>query len=240
MSDAWKKYWASRPKNPNGALHDALIQVGKTRFGNPISLKQLSLLSKHIVEALGLCETDVALDLGCGNGLVTRMMASYVSQTIGVDYSSCLLATAREHFGGSNIVYTRLDLRNPRKFSLPSNVTCAWSIEVVQNLCPEDLLHLLEWLHQGLGPEFRLLLSGIPDYRKIRSFYNTPEQWEFYQRRKKAGEEHIGYWWKREEIMRCADRVGMRVTFLDLPSEYYTAHYRFDALLRSVVHNAGN
>jgi len=231
MSFDWKSYWAERPPLRSGALDEALIQVGKTQLGKPVAASQLDVLVAHVVETLDLKRESRGVDLGCGNGLVTRALAARIGYAVGFDYSPTLLDAARLHFAESNVAYRQADLRQMKGVELPGGeFDAAWSIEVLQNLDPDSLTGLLQWLADAMPQRFRFLASGIPDIGRIRAFYNTDERWQRHLESARAGREQMGYWWHTDELATAAGRAGLNVRFHHLPPEYYTAHYRIDAL----------
>lgn len=234
MSRDWQAYWGGRTAVADGT-DDLLIQVGKTQFGVPIGSDQIELLVEHVAASLAIDPAAGALDLGCGNGLVTARLAPRLGRIVGLDYSEAMLATARAGNGAPNLTYEQADLRNAATLRLPSGpFHVAWSIEVVQNLDPASLTKLLSWLSGVMAPGFRFLASGIPDGERIGNFYNTPERWQLHLDNEAAGREAMGRWWSRAEITAAAAQAGVAVEFRALPAAYYTSHYRFDALFRDM------
>ncbi|EPY50098.1 methyltransferase [Schizosaccharomyces cryophilus OY26] len=53
-------------------------------------------LTKEIVQKLALTASDVVLDLGCGDGVLTRDLASQCKHIIGIDSSSSMIQSAKE------------------------------------------------------------------------------------------------------------------------------------------------
>lgn len=236
MSLNWQSYWTGRPDVVDASIDEMLVQVGKTQFGAPVESQQLEVLVAHLAAAVPLNASSSALDLGCGNGLITARLATRVQRVVGLDYSQTLLGTARAYSAAANIAYLQADLRDMSDVALPAGQhDAAWSVEVVQNLDPADLTRLLRWLATVMAPGFRFLASGIPDSARIRNFYNTPERWQLHLDNEAAGRENMGRWWSREEITEAATAAGVAVEILSLPDAYYTSHYRFDALFRGAV-----
>ena len=231
MSIDWKNYWSIRSPLRNGTVDDALVQVGKTQFGQPVDASQLTILVNHVANILDLGPRARTLDLGCGNGLVTRALAKRVGHVIAFDYSPILLKTAKTNFSGPNIVYHEADLTRMDETKLSDGAfEAAWSIEVIQNLDPNSLIGLLRWLANKMSSKFHFLVSGIPDISRIRAFYDTEERWQQHLLNTEAGREQMGRWWSSDELTAVANSVDLKVRFESLPSNYYTAHYRLDAV----------
>lgn len=232
MTIDWQLYWASRPQSLDGSIEEALAQVGKTRFGKPVPPEQITLLVEYIAETLRLSPDMAALDLGCGNGLITHALATRVEHVVGFDYSPALLETARKHFSASNVSYRTGDLTRMESQALHlSAIDVAWSIEVIQNLDPTTLPNLLSWLEKVLVPGGRFLASGIPDIDRIRSFYNTEERWRMHLENEREGREQMGHWWSKDDLSDAAETAGLQIEFVTLPEDFYTSTYRVDALL---------
>lgn len=65
------------------------------------------------LEVFAFDKNDRVLDLGCGTGSVTSEIAARVplGVVIGLDISEAMLAYAREHYHGANIIYMQGDAR---------------------------------------------------------------------------------------------------------------------------------
>ena len=232
MSLDWREYWAGRPAATDVAdLDELLRQIGKTQFGVPVGAEQLDLLVAHLADSLGVDAASNGVDLGCGNGVVTRRLAERLGRVVGFDYSAALLQTAQTHNAAPNVAYRSADLTEATQLVLPEGrFDVAWSVEVVQNLDPASLTALLRRLREVLSPGFRFLASGIPDIARIRAFYDTDERWAWHLENESAGREQMGRWWSADELAGVAAAAGVEVEIRPLPVAYYTSHYRFDAL----------
>lgn len=231
----WFAHWQAvdigdtrQPPNPQ----QALVQVGKTTLGEPVPMEQLRLLARHMRQALALQPSQRCLDLGCGNGLLTSLLASHVNTVTAVDYSRPLLRVARAQFSAPNVSYLHHDVTTLTADWVPAGHFCrAWSCELMQHLSLEGAERLMGWLRGHMGSGGRVLLAGIPEQERLRAFYNTEARYERYRRRMAAGIEQIGTWWQPQQLKKLATQHGLIATRLAQPKELYTAHYRFDLLL---------
>ena len=53
------------------------------------------------------------IDLCCGNGIVTSVLARHTSTTVGVDFSTRLLDVAQQSYGAKNISYRLMNMLKP-------------------------------------------------------------------------------------------------------------------------------
>ena len=111
-------------------------QVGATFRGKRITEEQHEELCNSVIRGLQLNKTvcdaccprfdafnltcfpllfpqDVLIDLCCGNGIVTSVLARHTSVTVGVDFSSRLLDVAQQSYNAVNISYRNMNLLNP-------------------------------------------------------------------------------------------------------------------------------
>lgn len=91
------------------------------------------------------------LDLGCGTGTLTRMLASEGYDMIGVDSSQEMLMEAREKTAGADILYLCQDMR---AFELYGTVRAVISTCDTMNylLTPEDFIQTVRLVNNYLDP----------------------------------------------------------------------------------------
>lgn len=91
------------------------------------------------------------LDLGCGTGTLTRMLASEGYDMIGVDSSEEMLMEAREKTAGTDILYLCQDMR---AFELYGTVRAVISTCDTMNylLTPEDFIQTVRLVNNYLDP----------------------------------------------------------------------------------------
>ena len=207
------------------------MQVGKTVNGVGISTYQLKLLIRHIRSSLSLSLDDVLIDLGCGNGLVSRLLSCRVHSIYAYDFSAELLNYARTNCPRKNIHYAIMDLRE-----LESKLIAGGSkylmYEVIQHLSVEDFCDFLKKLDNIIDTEASILIGGIPDFKRIKNFYDTPEKYSFYLKSEERNEPHMGTWWMESDLNEIAEKHNFRCHYVPQPLDLYTSHYRFDILLK--------
>ncbi len=230
MPRNWTDYWKNVAPAESDSTDEAMRQVGKTTLGAPVHREHLDLIVRTIVEQLDLSSTDAVVDLGCGNGLITDRVAANVKALVGIDVSPVLIADAGQYRTADNVTYRVGDLTQPTTLG-NLDVAKAYSYEVLQHLVRPDLAALLGWLRTR--SEVTTFFAGsLPDRDRIRSFYDTDDRWQMYERRVKEGIEQIGTWWTKSEVGSVAQSCGFEALFYDQDPKLYTAHYRFDVVFK--------
>lgn len=127
--------------------------------------KQIEPFEQSVLQSAGLSSGMTALDVGCGAGFVTALMAKMVGEdgeVLGVDASDDLLATAHAIGAASevdNISFQKADIY---QLMLPENsVDFVYSRLVFQHL--QDPLAALQQLHRVLKPGGILCIADIDD-----------------------------------------------------------------------------
>ncbi len=229
----WKAYYRQTSPLPvNATLSDRLKQVGKTEFGQPVAASSLQLIEQQIVAALELERTSLrVVDLGCGNGIITRRIINHCQAMLAIDVSEQMVEEAERTTAGLPVEYWVSEIDPlPSGIQHPT-ITCGFSYEVWQHLSLEQAADCLRSVGHCFPALNRLFLGSLPDQDRIKNFYDTPERWGFYLAGLAAGEPHLGHWWTLETLEHVARPFGFAVHRIDQPDELYTSHYRFDALL---------
>lgn len=106
---------------------------------------------------------DRAVDLGCGTGVHTDLLADRFAEVLAVDLSGPMLGHARRHRPRANIDYRQADLRDvePRTDGLFDVVFSAYTLHHVPEL--DSALHRMRSL---VRPGGRMLLVDLVDERR--------------------------------------------------------------------------
>jgi len=103
------------------------------------------------------------LELGCGSGVLTSAMAQVMPEgwTIeATDYSTCLLARAKERFGRASLSFSHLDVRSLKPDRL-DGVDAVLLLEVVEHLAPEDAHDLLGRVYDALPAGGMMVMTTL-------------------------------------------------------------------------------
>jgi 2-polyprenyl-3-methyl-5-hydroxy-6-metoxy-1,4-benzoquinol methylase len=228
----WRKYWRDQTPSLEDTFDDALREVGKTVLGNPISEEQVNLITETIRRQLKLCESDCIIDIGCGNGLLTSRLASYVGEICGFDVSEVLIQAAQRRYRNHNCRFVVEDVLTSDFLNLTSQVPSKIvAYEVLQHLSSTETKALFAKIRDAIPDGIRFFVGSVPDFELIRQFYNTRERWQRYEENMGQNTEQIGHWWNREEIALICAGLNLECQFLDQDPRLYTSHYRFDVLV---------
>lgn len=164
-NDRSKEYWQAAAKiNPFGTIcTNATEETFEDRFS--------------VVQFLQLTHNMVVLDLGCGIGRTTPLVAPQVLYYFGVDFSENMIKKARKrHKGILNVSFLVNDGWTVNV--LPDNfVDRAYCELVFQHISPKNTLSYIQDVHRVLKPH-GVFLAMIPrlDFYKDEAFAITREQ----------------------------------------------------------------
>ena len=215
---------------------DFLQHVSKTVNGQVITAEQFDAIIDSIARSLEIQPGARLLDLCCGNGVVTRRLATHFHSVDAIDFSESLIKIANKHNNQPSIAYhlgSIFDLGEILQSS-PSVYESICMYEALQCFSKDELTAILRTLRGFCGPNSVIFLGSVPDATRIWNFYNTPARRDEYYRRSAEGTEAIGTWWEKLTIEASAVKSGFSTEFRSQPSILHTSHYRFDVLLKPI------
>lgn len=139
------------------------------KFMDNVPYKEWGKYLKSLLEEQGISD-GLVLELGCGTGSLTEILADAGYDMIGVDLSADMLDIAMEkrEQSGNNILYLLQDMR---EFELYGTVRAVVSICDSMNYlpCEEDFLQTLKLVNNYLDPEgvFIFDLNTPYKYREL-------------------------------------------------------------------------
>jgi SAM-dependent methyltransferase len=234
----WYDFWQEYRICNISTEQDLLYQVGKTVAREVISPEQFESLVDSIRATLSLSETDVFLDLCCGNGVLTKRLSPFVAHTHAVDFSAPYIANARQFCAAPNITYHVGDVTKIKSLALgeaPPQITKALIYDALSCFDRASLGRLLGDVAQ-LCPNVRQVLLGSVFFRPLKwRFFNTASRkLRYLVVMRLMGRNHgIGTWWSPADLHRAAQEGGFtQVVIRRQPPILHTAHYRVDVLLQ--------
>ena len=188
------------------------------------------MIVNSINDALDLNENDGLLDIGCGNGALSRYFFSKCSFFQGVDFSPYLIQVAKDNFEiAPTHVFTEMDALQYVEKATDTNVyTKGLCYGAFSYLSFENAEKLLSALSRNYPNIDRFFIGNLPDKARSHLFFKEKRQADFVH---DDPESPIGIWRTRDEFEKLAKDTGWNVIFSVMPDSFYAAHYRYDALL---------
>ena len=221
-------------------------------------------VADFIGSCLGVGPTDDVLDLCCGNGLVTVRIARHAKSVVAVDFSRALLKQAIADFNAENITYLEGNARKISELLAGRAFHKAYISAAFQYFDAEAGEEVLRGLHRLLISHGKLAIFDIPDQSRKWShqmraamrllvptrrspgdqstnqrFHGLRQRIDYFARNVGhmiglGARNDLGWWWKRDEFVRLAERCGFAATIYDQPRQNPHHTYRFDAVLMRV------
>jgi SAM-dependent methyltransferase len=207
-------------------------QVKRTVNGEPPPQEQIGLIFGMTRRALDFSESDILLDIGCGNGRLCFEFFGEVKEYRGVDISPVLIEIARKNF--ERIPSHVFQLQGAAEYceteSRPERFTKALCYGAFACFSETEVKRMLSFLRSRFTGLEKLFIGNIPDRGRADNFFypSIPPQ-------ERSLDDHtsaLGRWYSRNEVLDLARRNGWEARICDPPRQYYQAHYRFNAILR--------
>lgn len=220
----WEDFW-----NRQADATDAGTQVGRMNTGDQPQEALLERIAAHIGSSLDLQPTDHLLDVCCGNGTLSRLLAPQAHSCLGVDLSEKLVAAAKAIESPENLYFSRANALQlsglGRSFQ---KINLYFSFQYFEDF--ETGLRVLSEMNALLEPGGRLFIGDTPDARRWSAYYNNPLKKLRYYYQKIRGTEPMGKFWHPQEFERMAEWLGLQVEIRAEPTDLPYAWYRFDAI----------
>ena len=217
----------ARSKDPS----DFWGQIRRSVNGQPVSEKQISLLVASIISGLELTTDETLLDLACGNGALSARLFKYCRALHGVDLSEFLITTAKSNFEKfPNYNFSQEDLiaflGNDINPQIYNKALCYGSFAYLSEKAANLALCLLAKRYKNLE---RVFIGNLPDYALRHRFFTqeVPPDSDL-----KEHTTSIGVWRSEDEFVQIATYAGWEVEIRRMDKAFYSARYRFDAVLK--------
>lgn len=209
---------------------DFFGQVKRTVNGKPISEEEINLIINAIRDNLDLKHTDVLFDIGCGNAALASRLFDSIKGYIGVDFSEYLVSVANENFAKAGYEIILDDaIKYLEQTEVDSIVTKVLCYGVFSYFEPKNAEKLLKLVRVKFPNVKRVFIGNIPDKKRADKFYYEEID---YENLLDDHQSSIGKWWAINDFQRLGKSAGWNAEFHFMPSGFYSAHYRFDVLLK--------
>ena len=202
----------------------------RTVNGKPVDEDQNVMIVDAVKSGLDLKQDDVLLDLCCGNGALTDRFFRLCRGGVGVDFSEALIEVARRNFQMlPDRSYELLDVEDfVCNYSENHNFTKGMCYGSFMYLPEKKAKTVLKSLYSRFKSVDHIYIGNLPDrellheYLKMKSITST----EYLD-----PTSPVGIWRTKSEFEAMAKNVGWKVSFSQMPASFYSAAYRYDALL---------
>lgn len=204
-------------------------QVRRTIYGKPVPDEQIQMIVDSMRDGLLLSGGDRLLELGCGNGALSRYLFDGCVEFVGVDFSDYLISVAQRNFEAPGrrfiaddaIHFLRREI-HPERFS---KALCYAMLSYLSDAQTGAVLSELAMRFTGIAT---LFLGNLPDREHAHRFF--PEGKDFSAELDDPASQ-IGQWRSPEQLEALAAQAGWRTRIERMPSNFYQAHYRYNAVL---------
>jgi len=221
----WKDFWDEKARHA-----DPHQQVGRS-LNEAAPEARLDAIADDIARKLSLQETDTLLDVCCGNGVLTRHLASRCRHVTGVDLSPVQVGNARSD-QPANVTFRegnamRLEASVREAFD---KILCYFSFQYFDTY--QKGRRVVHAMNERLRPDGCILLGDVPDAARRWQYYTS--YWSRFRHflARMRGTNRMGKFWHREELARICDEIEADGTLLSQPDSFLHAHYRFDYLIQ--------
>jgi SAM-dependent methyltransferase len=205
-------------------------QVGRTVHGKPVSEQQIGMIVDAIKSGLDLRKNDCMLDIACGNGALSNLLFAACGELFGCDFSEYLISIAKKNFAKPPVFdfavsgaaeYVRAEMA-PERFT---KALCYGSFAYFSF---DDASATLSGLAMRFPNIRTVYIGNLPDRDLAHLFYKDGRD---YEKELSDNTAQIGIWRSRKEFEQLAAATGWSAQFHTMPSDFYSAHYRYDAIL---------
>jgi cyclopropane fatty-acyl-phospholipid synthase-like methyltransferase len=209
---------------------DLWRQVRRTVNGKPVSEEQIAMIVQAIRTKLQLRPDDIMLDLACGNGALGSYLIDACAMIHGVDWSEYLIGVANSRFAVSDRTTFLVDdaahyVENEPDPTRFTKVLCYGSFSYFSEA---DAVRVLTGLARRFVKVERVFVGNLPDAARADRFYPTGKD---YCKELQDHSAPIGIWRSESELRDLGSMAGWNLEVTIMPSDFYAAHYRFDAVL---------
>jgi ubiquinone/menaquinone biosynthesis C-methylase UbiE len=219
----WEQFW-----NRRGAFDDAARQVGRLHGKQTLSTDISAKCVEHLIQIGEINSAHHILDICCGNGMITALIAQHCNKIVGIDFAESLLIHARNSY--PHIDFYQDDVKIPFT-KLPTSmkfdrITCCFSFQYFEtyNHGLAVIKNLLPYLH----PKGKIILTDVPDRKRFFRYYNSYSRLFHLAMLMANNKNDMGKFWSEEELNLIANELGLTGKKIEQPKDLPYAAYRMD------------
>jgi ubiquinone/menaquinone biosynthesis C-methylase UbiE len=225
----WQQFW-----NKQASYRDEMKQVARTTNTQMLTKQQLDEHVQFIVETLHLRGKEMLLDVCCGNGVFTKLLAKQVKKTIGVDYAEKLIDNANVLeegvcFEKANAMYLYNWPNYESYIKRFDVITICFSFQYFDTV--EKGFMVIKQLVPLLKHGGKILLTDVPERAHFFKYYNNLGKIISLIKQMAIGVNYMGKFWAEEELEFICSENGLSGRKIKQPERFPFAHYRMDYLI---------
>lgn len=226
----WKSFWDKHADSRN-----VLQQVGRTGYDAERMKQLMEQQAAYIAEKANLNVQSLLLDVCCGNGVFTNLLAVYCKETTGVDLSSKLVEYAssakkeNQEFFAADLLHLKDWALYEKYLNSFDAITLCFSFQYFETV--EKGFLVIENLLPLLKSGSKMLLTDIPDRARFFNHYNRIGKIAGLIVQMAKSKNVMGKFWGEEELNYICKRLDVKGEKLTQPKQFPYAHYRMDYLI---------
>ncbi len=216
------------------ASDDFWGQVSRTVHGVPVSQDQINMIVSAIKDGLAFSSEDVLLDIGCGNGALSRYFFDDILQFQGVDYSEYLIEIAKTNFEKApDYIFKEFDAASyVQNEAEPERFTKCLIYGAFTYLSSQDAEIVLSGLFERFIDIKTVYIGNLPDRDRAHLFYPEGKEFSHLLDDKNSP---IGIWRSKNDFIHIVNKAGWDIDIREMPEGFYAAYYRYDVILRRPI-----
>ncbi len=225
----WKKKWEQIAFTESNLM----AQVGRISVVSSITNATMIEIEKDIVLKMNILKSDNLLDVCCGNGLLSSLLAKHCQSVTGVDFTEALIQTAQNNFGRAGVSFYWGDafdlsaLFENQKFD---KILLYFSFQYFDSF--EKGKKVISEMLKLLAPNGVIFIGDVPDYARYGNHYKTVLQRIRFHYVNLRGKNQIGKFWKESEMLKIEESLNLSIEIKKQPPHLPYSSYRQDYLLK--------
>lgn len=212
---------------------DFLRQTMRTIRGEPVSNEQIELVRDRIISNLELVDSDILLDICCGNGHLMAPLHKNLTYYTGIDNSPNLIRIANEYFSVRNI--SNFQCVDAVEFIARQDVQTKFSKALwygaLQYFSDKQVSTILNALHRKFVTISRVFIGNLPDREKAKKILSNHELKKNLLDRTNSP---FGKWRSSEALEDLVDKNRWKCDVLHPTLNYHGSDYRIDLVLTRI------
>jgi ubiquinone/menaquinone biosynthesis C-methylase UbiE len=226
---SWQQFWDKQAKH-----QDEFRQVARTLNNKTITIEQLDEHVQLMVDCLGLNGKQLLLDVCCGNGTFTRLLAKHAKKTMGLDFSKQLIENAKAipsdiHFEQADAMKLFEWPHYESYFKRVDSITICFSFQYFDTV--EKGFMVISQLVPLLKHGGHILLTDVPERSNFFSYYNSIPKLISLIKQMAFGANLMGKFWSEDELAFICQENGLSGKKINQPKHFPYANYRMDYLI---------